>query len=69
MYYSYFRKIKALREKAQESDIERLFVLTTVSSHWFLEQGFIEKTIDDLPVSKQDQYNTNRNSKVFMLSL
>ncbi len=63
------RLIKALREKAQESDIERLFVLTTVSSHWFLEQGFIEKTIDDLPVSKRDQYNTNRNSKVFMLSL
>lgn len=63
------RLIKALREKAQESDIERLFVLTTVSSHWFLEQGFIEKTINDLPVSKRDQYNTNRNSKVFMLSL
>lgn len=63
------RLIKALCEKAVEASIKRLFVLTTVSSHWFLEQGFVEKTVNDLPISKRDQYNTTRNSKVFMLIL
>ncbi len=63
------RLIKALCEKAVEASIKRLFVLTTVSSHWFLEQGFVEKTVNDLPVSKRDQYNTTRNSKVFMMQL
>jgi amino-acid N-acetyltransferase len=40
-------------------------VLTTVSGHWFIEQGFVEKSIDHLPDGKKQMYNFQRNSKVF----
>ncbi|WP_096085227.1 amino-acid N-acetyltransferase [Agaribacterium haliotis] len=42
-----------------------LFVLTTQTSHWFLEQGFIETALDMLPVERQKLYNFQRKSKVF----
>jgi len=42
-----------------------LFVLTTQTTHWFIEQGFQEGSLDDLPKQKQLLYNYQRNSKVF----
>jgi amino-acid N-acetyltransferase len=63
------RLLDEIRKKAILSGLERIFVLTTVTGHWFLEQGFEEKTIEALPSSKQEMYNFTRNSKVFMLSL
>ena len=61
-----FLKIK---ERAIKKGVERLFVLTTQTTHWFLERGFIEGKIDDLPVSKQSFYNYQRNSKVLIETL
>ncbi len=63
------RLIDALQHKAVLHGLKRVFVLTTVSSHWFLEQGFIEESVDDLPTSKKDMYNYTRNSKVFVMEL
>lgn len=63
------RLLEALKDKAISTDLKKLFVLTTVTSHWFLEQGFVEQSIDDLPDSKKDMYNYTRKSKVFMLQL
>lgn len=63
------RLMQALKELALDLDLERLFVLTTVTSHWFLEQGFVQQSIEDLPASKKDIYNFTRNSKVFVLPL
>ena len=63
---------KLLRElvrKAQVLGITRLFVLTTKTAHWFLEQGFIECSKDLLPMEKQALYNMQRNSKVLQLDL
>jgi amino-acid N-acetyltransferase len=42
-----------------------LFALTTQASHWFLEKGFIEAQIADLPAQKQSLYNYQRNSRIF----
>ncbi|NHB59123.1 amino-acid N-acetyltransferase [Acinetobacter shaoyimingii] len=53
-----------LEEKAKSMGIEQLFILTTRTAHWFLEQGFIEATVDDLPEARQALYNFQRNSLV-----
>ena len=49
--------------------VRKLFVLTTQATHWFLEQGFVEAGVDDLPVSKKQLYNYQRNSKVLVKNL
>lgn len=63
------RLMQALKTLALDLSLKQLFVLTTVTSHWFLEQGFVEQKITDLPGSKKDIYNFTRNSKVFVLPL
>ncbi|GLR72323.1 amino-acid N-acetyltransferase [Agaribacter marinus] len=63
------RLLDALKAKARAQDLKHLFVLTTVTAHWFLEQGFVEMKIDTLPESRKQMYNYTRNSKVFKLSL
>lgn len=63
------RLLEALSKKAILYNLKKLFVLTTVTSHWFLEQGFVEQNIENLPSSKKDMYNYTRNSKVFMLDI
>jgi amino-acid N-acetyltransferase len=63
------RLLDEIRKKAILSGLNRVFVLTTVTGHWFLEQGFEEQPIDSLPSAKKEMYNYTRNSKVFMLSL
>lgn len=60
------RLITALEEEAKLQQLLSIFVLTTVSGHWFQEQGFIEKPMDQLPEGKQKLYNFQRKSKVFI---
>lgn len=63
------RLLSAMEQQALTCGIKRLFVLTTVTSHWFLEQGFSAASIDALPEAKQSLYNFQRNSKVFIKQL
>jgi amino-acid N-acetyltransferase len=58
-----------IEERAIKLGVEKLFILTTQTAHWFLERGFIEADVDDLPVSKKEFYNYQRNSKVLIESL
>ncbi len=58
-----------IEEQAVNQGVEKLFILTTKSAHWFLERGFIEADVNDLPVSRQEFYNYQRNSKVLLESL
>ncbi|MBA6232302.1 MULTISPECIES: amino-acid N-acetyltransferase [unclassified Colwellia] len=58
--------MEALEGKAHELNLISLFVLTTVSGHWFREQGFIESSMDDLPEGKKQMYNFQRKSKVLI---
>ncbi len=53
-------------EEARRRGIRRLFVLTTSTAHFFLERGFVEGSVDDLPEKKASKYNYNRNSKIFI---
>ena len=47
----------------------KLFVLTTLSIHWFQERGFTPVDIELLPESKKEMYNYQRRSKVLMADL
>lgn len=53
-----------LEEKARSMQIQQLFILTTRTAHWFLEQGFQQASVDDLPNARQALYNYQRNSLV-----
>lgn len=60
------RLMHAVEQQAQQQGINTVFVLTTVSGHWFREQGFVEASLDALPESKKQLYNFQRKSKVFV---
>lgn len=53
-----------LEDKARTLGIKQLFILTTRTAHWFLEQGFENASVDDLPQARQALYNFQRNSLV-----
>jgi len=61
--------LATLEKQAKASGLTSLCVLTTQTTHWFIEHGFIEAEINDLPVEKQQFYNYQRNSKVLKKSL
>ena len=62
--------ILAMVEKlARGQGIQRLFVLTTQTEHWFRERGFQPSTVQALPGPKLASYNAQRNSKVFVKPL
>ncbi|WP_341937356.1 amino-acid N-acetyltransferase [Marinimicrobium sp. C2-29] len=54
---------------ARRQGIKRLFVLTTQTAHWFIEQGFVQAQLTELPVARQSLYNYQRNSKIFIKAL
>ena len=58
-----------MKSQARKQGLQSIFVLTTVTAHWFQEQGFVEVSLDDLPNKKKQLYNFQRKSKVFKLAL
>ena len=63
------RLLEMLEKEALDMDLKTLFVLTTQTAHWFLEKGFMETSMEQLPKSRQSIYNLQRNSKVFFKTL
>ena len=59
--------VEYISEKARQSELESIFVLTTQSTDWFRERGFKEQPPTDLPVERQALYSSTRNSKVLFL--
>lgn len=57
--------LQFLEKRAKNLSLSSVFVLTTQTAHFFIEQGFSEADISKLPVKKQQLYNFQRNSKVF----
>jgi amino-acid N-acetyltransferase len=55
--------------QARKKHIQKLFTLTTLTMHWFRERGFVECSIDDLPIEKKKLYNFQRNSRVLCKQL
>ena len=61
--------LKRIETRARAVGIKRLFILTTVTAHWFRERGFVEKTLAELPEEKRLVYNLQRRSKIFTKTL
>ena len=57
--------MKRIETRARAVAIKRLFVLTTVTPHWFKERGFVEQAVETLPEEKRLVYNLQRRSKVY----
>jgi amino-acid N-acetyltransferase len=54
---------------AKAQGLRKLFVLTTRTAHWFIERGFQEVDVGQLPAQKKLLYNYQRRSKVFVKEL
>ena len=61
--------LQAIEHKARQQGMNKLFVLTTQTSHWFRERGFKSIDISKLPVKKRELYNYQRNAKVFIKTI
>ena len=60
------RLLHSLTAEAKVLGIEKVFVLTTVTAHWFIGHGFAEGSLDDLPEQRKALYNLQRKSKIFL---
>jgi len=58
-----------IEARARKLRLAELFVLTTRTSQWFLERGYRNATISDLPKQKQALYNYQRKSQVYRKTL
>ena len=63
------RLMKRIEAKAKAAGIDRLFVLTTRTAHFFIKRGFKPASVDDLPPARQNMYNWQRRSQVLVKTL
>ena len=61
--------LRRIESEARRQQLTRLFVLTTRATHWFIEHGFAEVDVDQLPAARQAFYNYQRRSKVLVKTL
>ncbi|MDO4430941.1 MAG: amino-acid N-acetyltransferase [Lonepinella koalarum] len=61
--------LENIQKRAKNLGIEKLFVLTTRTVHWFQERGFQLANVDDLPKEKRTHYNYERRSKILIQDL
>jgi amino-acid N-acetyltransferase len=61
--------LKNIEARARSQGSKKLFVLTTRTAHWFVERGFYETGVEELPKVKRGLYNYQRRSKVFVKRL
>ncbi len=54
---------------ARRMGLERLFVLSTRTMHWFQERGYRPGRLEDLPVARARLYNWQRQSRIFVKNL
>lgn len=58
-----------IEELAEEQGIEKMFVMTTQTAHWFVERGFSQTSVESLPEDIRQKYNPQRQSKIFEKTL
>lgn len=60
------RLLTRIEQRARAAGLERLFVLTTRTTHWFLRRGFVLADLDALPHERRNLYNWQRKSQVLV---
>jgi amino-acid N-acetyltransferase len=63
------RVLQMLIERARSLELEKAFILTTQTAHWFIERGFEAATVEALPVAKKSVYNPQRNAQIYIRTL
>lgn len=63
------RLLRDVERQAVQLGLNELFVLTTKTSHWFRERGFVTASVEHLPPEKKSLYNLQRRSKVLRKAL
>jgi len=61
--------LEFLEKRAGNKGLKKLFVLTTRTALWFIEHGFGEAGLADLPAAKQTMYNWQRRSKILLKAI
>jgi amino-acid N-acetyltransferase len=61
--------LRRAEESARKLGLKQLFSLTTQTPHWFIEHGYVQAGIEDLPMQKQRIYNYQRKSIVLIKDL
>lgn len=60
------RLLEYLEQRAWTLGLQKVFVLTTRSLHWFREHGYKKAEFKSLPVTRQKTYNYQRNARVML---
>jgi amino-acid N-acetyltransferase len=63
------RIVTYLLERASGMGLRQVFVLTTQTADWFVQFGFREGGVADLPEDRRRHYNRQRNSRVMLREL
>jgi amino-acid N-acetyltransferase len=63
------RLLQHAEKLARERKLKSLFVLSTQTTHWFIERGFVEAELGALPEAKRAGYNYDRRSKIYQKGL
>lgn len=58
-----------IERRGRRLGLTRLFALTTHTTHWFFERGFVLGELETLPALKREAYNQARRSRVLVKSL
>ncbi len=61
--------LREVEKRARKMKLKRIFVLTTSTSHWFIEHGFENAPVSVLPARKAALYNYRRKSRVLQKKL
>ena len=63
------RLLEKVEYDSKATGISNLLAMTTKTAHWFIERGFVEVKVSDLPENKQSMYNYRRNARIFSKTL
>ncbi len=63
------RLLQAIEQRARQLGLRQLFALTTHTSQWLQERGFVPTTLHSLPVARQKTYNYQRKSRLLIKPL
>ena len=63
------RLVATLIDAARQSELERVYVRTTQTGHWFQELGFTMSLLDELPEAEKQKANVDRNSNILVRAL
>ncbi len=61
------KMINYLIDRARDQELSQVFILTTKTSDWFEQFGFVPADIDAIPVERKSHWTPERNSKVYIL--